>query len=50
MPIIDHSTQRRVARDAFISERALVTKEHGATALTIVALFVGARFVGRAGL
>src|SRR5262249_38355781 len=35
MPIIDHSTQRRVARDDFISERALVTREHGATALTI---------------
>jgi len=35
MPIIDHSTQRRVAHDDFISERGLVTREHGATALTI---------------
>ena len=35
MPIIDHSTQRRVVCDDFISERPLVTQEHGATSLTI---------------
>lgn len=35
MPIIDHSTQRRMVRDDFTSERDLVTSEHGATALTI---------------
>src|SRR5215467_9244408 len=39
MPIIDHSTQRRVARDDF-SSGALVTKEHGATALTIRELVI----------
>jgi quercetin dioxygenase-like cupin family protein len=35
MPIIDHSTQPRRASGDFGSERALVTKEHGAVSLTI---------------
>ena len=40
MPIIDHSTQRRVVCDDFISERTLVTHEHGATSLTIRELLI----------
>lgn len=35
MPIIDHSTQRPVATGDLTRERPLVTKEHGAAALTI---------------
>ena len=35
MPIIDHSRQPRIATGDFVSERPLVTKEHGATSLTI---------------
>src|SRR5262245_61714010 len=40
MPIIDHSTQRRVVRDSFTSDRALVTQVHGAPALTIRDLLI----------
>jgi quercetin dioxygenase-like cupin family protein len=35
MPIIDHSTQARVDIDDFTSDRALVTRTHGAVSLTI---------------
>jgi quercetin dioxygenase-like cupin family protein len=35
MPIIDHSTQRRVSTGDLTSERPLITQEHGAVSLTI---------------